>query len=305
MSNNNNIHHVADLQLLAEIQKHESLTKVSKSLDLTQSAVSQRVRRAERELGFKLITKVGNKILLTEEGIILASFWDKFNSQLINVEYAIDGIRDGLTQTIRIACIPPAVHYITSAIYHYYEHYPDIKVICEKYHPEEVYDKIVEGYFQLALTMHHADHKNIIKTHLNTEFFGFYARKDHPLTRKKNIQFCDLVNMKYVAMEASIKTTKYLNKFFSQNNTAPCIQYIVHDISNMIALLAKTDLISVESSYYLRPAIEAGDIVKLDVDMSDYPVMTYDWCLLRNKERELTQLDHEFADFIIKDFPKD
>src|SRR5512133_4131187 len=61
------------LRTIAAVARHGSLTKAGEELYLSQSAISQQIRRLELELGFEVFRSPSRSVELTAEGrVILA-----------------------------------------------------------------------------------------------------------------------------------------------------------------------------------------------------------------------------------------
>ncbi len=59
-----------DIEAFVVAANHMNFTKAGETLNLTSSAISQRILALEQELGFKLFRRHGPKLILTEEGEI-------------------------------------------------------------------------------------------------------------------------------------------------------------------------------------------------------------------------------------------
>src|SRR5688500_17621694 len=63
----------ADLQFFATIARSASLAGAARELDVTPSAVTQRLQELERRVGVRLVERSGRRITLTDEGELLAT----------------------------------------------------------------------------------------------------------------------------------------------------------------------------------------------------------------------------------------
>lgn len=61
-----------DLDFFATISRSPSLAAAARALDVTASAVTQRLQDLERRLGVRLVNRTGRQITLTDEGALLA-----------------------------------------------------------------------------------------------------------------------------------------------------------------------------------------------------------------------------------------
>lgn len=63
----------ADIQFFAAVARSPSLAAAARHLDVTPSAVTQRLREMERRIGVRLVERSGRRITLTDEGELLAA----------------------------------------------------------------------------------------------------------------------------------------------------------------------------------------------------------------------------------------
>lgn len=120
-----------ELEALRAVVRTGSFTAAAEELSLTQSAVSQRIRRLERTLGIEIFDRHGlkHRPRLTKAGTLVLGFADRVTllHDLLRRDIRAEGWQD--TQTIRIACIPMAAKYILPALVNaFYTQYPHARV---------------------------------------------------------------------------------------------------------------------------------------------------------------------------------
>ncbi len=114
---------IRHLQMLVEIERSGSVTQAAELVGLTQSALTHRVREAERRLGLKLYTRVGKGLRMTPAGEILAQTAARLLNELerterdavesaIGVEHVV---RIGLGTYTRYHWLPAFLSYLRSA----------------------------------------------------------------------------------------------------------------------------------------------------------------------------------------------
>jgi DNA-binding transcriptional LysR family regulator len=62
----------SDLQFFAVVARSPSLAGAARELEVTPSAVTQRLQDLERRIGVRLVERSGRRITLTDEGEVLA-----------------------------------------------------------------------------------------------------------------------------------------------------------------------------------------------------------------------------------------
>lgn len=122
---------VYQIQVFLEVARHLSFTEAADILNLTQPAVSAKIKSLEVELGTPLFYRLGRKVQLTEVGFFLL----ENGSRLINVENEllreIDDIKKGKSGTLRIGCtLEIANGWLPGKLFKYHQQYPDIQTQC-------------------------------------------------------------------------------------------------------------------------------------------------------------------------------
>src|ERR671921_484687 len=73
---------IGSLQALAAVEHHGSVISASKVLGFSPSAVSQQIKKLEKQTGFSVLERRGRGVLLTERGLVLAAYGRRILSEL-------------------------------------------------------------------------------------------------------------------------------------------------------------------------------------------------------------------------------
>ncbi|WP_413318496.1 LysR family transcriptional regulator [Agrococcus sp. 1P02AA] len=97
-----------DLTLLRELDERGSLTAVARATHVTPSAVSQRIRALERDLGLSVIEPLGRGVRLTEVGRLLAAGAIEVAAVVARVEARLAAHRGSIRGRVDVAALPSA-----------------------------------------------------------------------------------------------------------------------------------------------------------------------------------------------------
>lgn len=115
------------LRALESFARHGTVWKAADELNLTRSAISHQLRLLERELGFKILNRVGTRIELTEQGLGYAA----------DIRQALNTIAGsasrhssrGVSGAITVSCPPGfASNWLCNYISHFRDAYPDVRI---------------------------------------------------------------------------------------------------------------------------------------------------------------------------------
>ena len=152
-----------ELRFLLTIKECGSLRAAAQRLELTPSAVTQRLQLIEKKLGIHLIDRSARRLRLTEEGELLcgrgAGILDQFDALMEELQAR----RDHKVGALRInAPFGFGRRHVAAATAEFQEHYPDVDItltLSESPHIEkhERYDVVVHiGQLALSNMVGHA-----------------------------------------------------------------------------------------------------------------------------------------------------
>ena len=120
---------MADLTAFVVVSEERSFTRAAAKLGLSQSALSQIVRRLEARLGLRLLTRTTRSVAPTEAGLRLLQTLTPALEDLDASVAALSELRDKPAGTIRITSVEHATRaYLWPALKKLLPGYPDISV---------------------------------------------------------------------------------------------------------------------------------------------------------------------------------
>ncbi|MEM9487107.1 MAG: LysR substrate-binding domain-containing protein [Cyanobacteria bacterium P01_F01_bin.116] len=119
------------LKVFLEVARHLSFTEAADALNLTQPAVSAKIKALEASLDADLFYRLGRKIQLTSVGSYLLEAGPKlvdFENRLLN---EINEIKRGKFSRLRVGCtFNVANGWLPKILFRYRQKYPDIELEC-------------------------------------------------------------------------------------------------------------------------------------------------------------------------------
>jgi DNA-binding transcriptional LysR family regulator len=99
---------VERLRMLRELAERGTVRAVAEALSLTSSAVSQQLKRLQREVGVELLEPHGRRVRLTEAGKVLVARANEVLAALDTAQADMDAFRTTLCGSVRVAMVPSA-----------------------------------------------------------------------------------------------------------------------------------------------------------------------------------------------------
>jgi DNA-binding transcriptional LysR family regulator len=99
------------LRTIVAVEQHRSLTKAGEQLYLTQSAISQQIRRLEQELGVEVFRRTSRSVELTHEGEVILAYAKRVLAEVDGLHVELEEISGLVKGQLRIGGVYPTGPY--------------------------------------------------------------------------------------------------------------------------------------------------------------------------------------------------
>ena len=207
------------------VAKHSSYTIAAKKLFISQPAVTAQVKLFENHHDLKLFNKHGKKLILTHPGKLLFEKAEK----IFKVEDELDNTLAQIKKTnhglLEIGCTKVyAKHIMPSIISLFHRAYPDIKIILEEGSSMAMINNLRDFKNEIIIVAQmKIDDSRIEFIPISQEEIVVVLPKGHPLIKKREIQFKDVVKQPVIMKGEGSGTRKKIVDLFKEHNASPNI----------------------------------------------------------------------------------
>lgn len=247
---------------LRAVATQGSVAAAATALGYTPSAVSQQVKRLERDTGVALLERVGRGVVLTEAGtrLVVASTPILADVERLRADLQLSAAEGGVVGEIRIAAFSTVVRgLITPVLAELAERHPDLRLPLRESEPWETIALVASGQRDLgivhrwggvALAM--PDH--LVTTPLFTDVADIVMHRDHPLADRDVLHPADLAAEPFVATFEATICRQWLRRLFDGVPNAPRVVHESMEFQNHLEL-ARAGL-----AVALVPRLGRGDL---------------------------------------------
>jgi NitT/TauT family transport system substrate-binding protein len=178
---------VYQIKVFLEVARHLSFTEAADALNLTQPAVSVKIKSLEAELGTALFYRLGRRIQLTEVG----NFLYEESPRLIEVENQlvakIEEIKKGKLGHLKVGCTSTISDgWLSEIIFKYRQKYPGIQTQCVIFESAELlYRAVTTGQVDLGISdISFEEFSEISATAIGTIRYSLIVAANHPLAQQ-------------------------------------------------------------------------------------------------------------------------
>jgi DNA-binding transcriptional LysR family regulator len=139
------------LEYFAAVARHGHFTRAAEELYVTQSALSQQVRRLEAELGLQLLTRGSRGVELTSAGADLLARADTILAEVARARADMDAHAGAERGLVRVAAAPADAQRLPEALVEFHREHPGIRVALRHGSAREVADLVATGSAELGV----------------------------------------------------------------------------------------------------------------------------------------------------------
>ncbi len=244
---------IREMEYFVAVCKYNSILKASKSLYITQQALSKSMKNLETTLGVQLFNRGSNSISLTEAGVYL---YKKTSIQLERHYMFLDEVKEEFRTkeiVIRLGVVPGALRTLgADVLMDFFELNKGIKVEII-----ETYDKICEQMIRekqldIAISTKPIYEDGLLYTPIKSEQLLVIAHKDFPLLNKRNLSFEDLRGIPVVLCDNNLNLHSNVVAEFQKYGLKPNIVFQANEIEIMIDVVAKGKAINICAEHVIN-----------------------------------------------------
>ncbi|MBD2188432.1 LysR family transcriptional regulator [Pseudanabaena mucicola] len=204
---------VYQIRVFLEVARHLSFTEASDVLNLTQPAVSAKIKSLETELGTPLFHRLGRKIQLTDVGEFLLENGPKLIDLENDLLQEIEHIKKGKSGIIKIGCTSEIGNgWLPTKLFAYRQKYPNLQIQCNIFDSVELlYRSIINNEIDIGFSdINFADVAEISSIAIASIRYSLFVSAHHPLAHKKWLSLSDLKHHPWVLMNSEAPSRKVL-----------------------------------------------------------------------------------------------
>ncbi|GLY27272.1 LysR family transcriptional regulator [Kineosporia sp. NBRC 101731] len=260
---------VSSLRALRSVAALGTLARAAEELGFTASAVSQQIKRLEREVGVPVLAPAGRGVVLTPAGQAVVDSAPEVFQALEHCAEAARSVADGAPQgTLRVVAFSTGVRgLLAPAVSDLAVRCPELFLHISEQDPDQALHSVEAGTADLALT-HDADGlpvalpPSVIQRHIHTDVGDVVLHRSHPLVAlDRPLTVADLAGHAWVTSPPGTVCHQWFRRLFAGADGDPDVRHLIDDFSTQLSLVASGSVIALIPRL-ARPPLRA-DLVAL------------------------------------------
>ena len=242
------------LRAFYTVAKYNSFTIAAEKLFISQPAVTAQIKLFENYHDMKLFNKQGRKLFLTLPGKLLFEKAEHIFGIEDEVETILTQMKELNQGLLEIGCTKAyAKHIMPSIISVFHRAYPNIKIILEEGSSMAMINSLRDFKNEVVVVAQmEVNDSRIQFIPFSQEEIVVVLPVNHPLIRKNELEFCDIVMEPVILKGEGSGTRKRILELYKKYNAVPNVFMESNNTEFIIDLLERGEGIS----FLVKPSID-------------------------------------------------
>ncbi|MEA5453028.1 LysR substrate-binding domain-containing protein [Leptolyngbya sp. CCNP1308] len=263
---------IYQLKVFLEVARCLSFTEAADTLNLTQPAVSAKIKCLESDLETPLFRRLGRRIELTQAGEYLLEEGPTLVDLETRLVAEIEEIKQGKFSTLKIGCMPDVLsNWLPSVLYEYRRAYPDVQTKCTQFDAvEPLYRAIKMGEVDIAISdLSFSTFDEILGLEIGSVNYSLIVSSSHQLAQRPWLSLKELADQAWVLPPDGVPSRIMLQKRMQElrlNLTDFAHVEIVDAASLMRTYLLQGHYLGFVSDFEFQMECEAGLLCRIPLE---------------------------------------
>ena len=231
------------LDSLRAIDSHGSVVAAADVLGFTPSAVSQQIKRLERQAGVPLLERVGRGVMLTQHGRHLVEEGTRLLAGLEQLQAGLHRQASTIAGHVRLTAFATAMRgLIAPALPPLLASHPDLRVTLTEREPWDAITLVATGQADLGVVHSWGDvplpiPDHVARTTIAHDLADVIVRADHPLAGRAVVTPRDLAGEDWVATPEGSICRQWMHRMYDGTGRLPRIAHVSMEFESHLALV--------------------------------------------------------------------
>jgi DNA-binding transcriptional LysR family regulator len=232
------------LRALHAVSTNGSINAAAEALHITNSAVSQRLAKLERDVGQVMLERHGRGVRLTDAARLLVDHAEQILSLVDAAEAALEGHRGAVVGKVTIAAFPTAARgLLAGAMGILRTDFPQLHPVLHEQDPVlsvplvmrgDVDIAVVQDWFEVPLELA----GDLERVGLLDDGMDLALPATHPLADRARVDLADVARESWVSWPRGTVCGDWLRRMLRGYGVEPRIEHAVAEYSTQLAMVA-------------------------------------------------------------------
>jgi DNA-binding transcriptional LysR family regulator len=285
------------LRIFAAAARHQSFTRASEELHLSQPAVSMQIRQLEDNVELPLFEQTGRQLFLTDAGRVLYGYVQRLEETIEEAGEMLEGMKGMHRGHLRVSVASTANYFAARLLAGFSQRFPEVSISLDVTNRERLLRQLADNETDIVIMGEPPTDVELVAEAFMENPLVAIAAPDHPLADRKGIRLAELAGHRFVQRESASGTRAAVARFFEGHGLTvrPGLEMRSNEaIKQAIEAGLGVGMVSLHT---LELELETGRIVVLDVE--ELPIVRH-WYMVRRQGKRMTPVMQSFHDHVLE-----
>lgn len=234
---------LAALGSLRAVDTHGSVVAAAEALGFTPSAVSQQVKRLEKQTGVPLLERVGRGVMLTSHGRHLVDAGGRLLTDLEEIEAGLHRQASTVAGHLRLAAFSTAMRGLVAPVVRTLrDAHPDLTLSLSEREPWDTVDLVGAGHYEVGVVHRWGDvalaiPEHLVATTVAQDVADVVVHREHALAGRSRVSPHDLLDEGWIATHEGTICREWLTRMYDGTGRLPRIAHQSMEFDSHLALV--------------------------------------------------------------------
>lgn len=285
------------LKIFCAVARQRSFSQAAHENGITQSAVSQIVSQLEKRMRVQLIDRSTRPLQLTPSGVVYYDGVKVLLNQYDELEDAIKSAHVEVEGKVNVAAIySVGLGDMGQYVQRFHQDVPKAKVHIDYVHPDQVYQRVIEGTADLGLVSYPKKMANLVAVGWREEPMVLAMSPKHPLASRLAVPLSELSGQDYVHFEKDLVVRRRVDRFLKGHEVLVNVVAEFDNIENIKQAVAIGAGVAILPEPTLRREVKAHALVA--VPLFDCP-FTRPLAIVHRRRERLSAAAKRFMELLL------
>ena len=285
------------LELFLDVAAECSISRAAEANGITQSAVSQRLRQLENELGVRLLDRAVRPLRLTEAGEVFEGEVREIVERYRAVCQRMGEVEELLAGEVRVDAIYSAGIDLMHLLRESFERgHPQVNIRLDFKRPEEVDAAVRRKACDFGIVSYPKRWQGLSFKALRDERMTVVCSRQHDLFGRRSIHASRLDRFSMIGFGADLPAGRHLRRYLRKHGVEAHFTYEPDNVDTMKSMLGVGDQIAILPRRTVQREVAAGTLGAVDLE----PELNRPIGIIYPRRSSLSAPARAFFDFMVE-----
>jgi LysR family transcriptional regulator for metE and metH len=249
-------------EMLVSVARCSSMADAARSLLITPSALTHRLREAERRLGVQLYEKQGRNLRPTQAGRILTQTAERILEDIEQSERVAISSSEGIRHVVRLSvAVYAAFHWLPNFLPWFRKTHPGIEIEIETEGAQSPFDAFFKGQIDLVISPDSVLPGQLDAVDLFEDELVAVVPLGHALAKRKYVNGNDFLNDPFLTYSLVRQPGYEADRIWTPENVLPPREENIGSVEAICELVKAGFGISILSHWAIHPQFQSGKLI--------------------------------------------